>query len=220
VSSGPSYPLSPSPASSSSQITLVGGSNSTNIFFASGAASSNGGGGADAGGSSSFLPWLKAMTAGSGPSSFPSYGATNFSAPVTPPALRKMAHRAADNALPPWVIGGASVSRYAAPSYTTPSSRGGPANPVTWLPARGNGPAYSHVLPFGAFPGSSRVGMLSGLSIWPRSPTVPHGGAVPSLALQRGETTGSAWEGEVINECNEEELELTLGSARTRADRA
>jgi hypothetical protein len=29
----------------------------------------------------------------------------------------------------------------------------------------------------------------------------------------------SAWEGEVIKECNEEELELTLGSSETRADR-
>jgi hypothetical protein len=264
----PSYPHSPrksfnlSPSSSSSHITLGGGRSSTNYFFG-GEAGSNGGI-SGTGSGSSFIPWFKSLPSAGGPP-FPSYGAANFSAPVTPPAgssppvtphLNKMARWASDNAagssaahaLPPWVTGSSS-SRYAVQNYTTPSSptrRRALPDPATWLPgfqapssAKGKEPAYGNAPLLSAYAAaaaasSSRLG-LPKLNSCPHSPAVPHGGAVArhpddgkkaqdastdcSLTLGGGHAMVSAWEGEVIKECNEEELELTLGSSETRADR-
>lgn len=172
---------------------------------------------AAAAGFSAIPPWVTGAAASSGSryASQPSY--------TTPPSPGGRRRARADPAT--WM-----------PVFQAPSSAA----------AKGKAPAFSFAPPVGTFgsaygdagaASSSRL-RVSGQSSCTLSPAVGFGGAVAArghadtnqkaedaesdctLSLGGGDAMVRAWEGEVVKECSEEELELTLGSSRTRADRA
>ncbi|XP_062217313.1 protein BZR1 homolog 4-like [Phragmites australis] len=235
----------PSSASSSSHITLGGGSNS---FFYAGGGGVEGGSldpwlktMSSAGGTS--YPYY-----GAGSASAPVTPPPGSPPRLKMASWNNNPAGATGRVQPPWVAGG-GTSRYASQlPYSMPPSPGvrqAAAEPASWLPGfqissagtSKSAAAYNLVAPgqFNAFRDaggeSSSSRMLApgpGHCTGARSPAVVAGGrdalmaesAPCELSLGGGRTLVSAWEGEAIKESPKEELELTLGNSRTRADRS
>ncbi|KAL6629644.1 hypothetical protein ACP70R_029409 [Stipagrostis hirtigluma subsp. patula] len=208
-----SYPVTPgapygmSPALSPSRLALGGGSCA---FF-------SGGGGEG----SSSNPWHKNLA----PPSYPYYGVGGYlSAPATPPA-RSPPHSprpkmprwdtnhpagASGHVPPPWVPGAAS------PLYSMPPSPG-------QLPT-GRPPLYGGVAPgllAAALRNAARNGGAS--SSRPRAPGMSSAAGAASPAVAGGAAAdrgGGGGDVEMGEGSSGKELELTLGNAMTRGDRA